>query len=677
MPVETTLSRVQYDTNGTTGPWSIPFYFLEDADILAVYADATGAETNLVLTTDYSLTGAGDESGGTMTTVSAYAAGGTLTILRDVDALQTTEFQDGDNFPASAVNRGLDRLTMIVQQLKEKVGRALLFPVSDDTSGALPSVAVRANTELRFDADGNLNFDAPASGSAADVLVRLASSAVGWGSKLVAYMLRATGSVARWVEDKLAESVSVKDFGVVGDGVADDTEAVRAALMHMSLSGGGKLTCPPDLVLGITDTIYVYNNTRFVGKGMPVIRAISAFEGAMVQFGFTTDAVDLTDTDLCHNSSIEGFEIDGDYQVTAKDWDPLNLVAAGLDSALVYVWRNSTSNKIKNCHIHSAECDLVGAEDGADFLEIVGNTIYDATTYSSATQYINLINIDGPENAVIESNNVYGLAQSGYSPASWGYALRLHATDSATVQKNKLASGWNVVLIDGRSNLVQSNRISGGSNCGLQLYENAFKCRYNSVVHNYIDANGNIGIQEQSSADVEKNNICFNTVKNAATPISFAAASLSTVLGNITYNASDVAQPVITRLGIYKGSTVDSTSNLTSGVWTPGTIDNTTNTSGTAIVGAQYSRSGDVVTFCGLVTTTISGIGPYEFRFSPPVASTFAAASDAVGTATDDSSTYGRLTALTTGSPRLCRVKGTAASSGAKEIAFSGSYLVI
>ena len=38
-----------------------------------------------------------------------------------------------------------------------------------------------------------------------------------------------TGAVARTVQDKLQESVSVKDFGAVGDGVADDTAAITAA----------------------------------------------------------------------------------------------------------------------------------------------------------------------------------------------------------------------------------------------------------------------------------------------------------------------------------------------------------------------------------------------------------------------------------------------------------------
>lgn len=69
----------------------------------------------------------------------------------------------------------------------------------------------------------NVSGDFVASNLAAD----LAASS---GSGLVGFIQYGTGAAPRTARDKMRESVSVKDFGAIGDGVADDTAAIQAAI---------------------------------------------------------------------------------------------------------------------------------------------------------------------------------------------------------------------------------------------------------------------------------------------------------------------------------------------------------------------------------------------------------------------------------------------------------------
>ena len=67
-----------------------------------------------------------------------------------------------------------------------------------------------------------------------------------------------SGVVARPVQSKLREFVSVKDFGAVGDGVTDDTAAINSAIDAVGTAGGGIVYIPAG-VYAIGKTSAPYN----------------------------------------------------------------------------------------------------------------------------------------------------------------------------------------------------------------------------------------------------------------------------------------------------------------------------------------------------------------------------------------------------------------------------------
>ena len=86
-------------------------------------------------------------------------------------------------------------------------------------------------------------------------------------SQYGAFTPSGTGAVARTVASKLNDTVSVKDFGAVGDGTTDDTVAIQAAINYTGSKLGGTILLPAGSYK-ITSTLScLYPNILFVGDG--------------------------------------------------------------------------------------------------------------------------------------------------------------------------------------------------------------------------------------------------------------------------------------------------------------------------------------------------------------------------------------------------------------------------
>jgi 6-phosphogluconolactonase (cycloisomerase 2 family) len=163
MTISTTNSKVKYDGNDITIVFDYAFKIFRDEDLEVFLTDTAGVSTLLVLDTDYTVTGAGEESGGTVIypiSGSPLATGERLTINRLVTLKQLTDLTEQGAFSAEAIEEMSDYVTMQTQQLQEQLDRTpkvaiegdqtgddLLQEIEDDVAEAAASAAAAAASE--------------------------------------------------------------------------------------------------------------------------------------------------------------------------------------------------------------------------------------------------------------------------------------------------------------------------------------------------------------------------------------------------------------------------------------------------------------------------------------------------------------------------------------------------
>ncbi|MDO9337911.1 MAG: hypothetical protein Q7T61_16060 [Caulobacter sp.] len=118
-----------YAGDGGSGPFPLPFRFLAAADVRAVVVAADGGREPLA---GLVLEGAGEAAGGQATTPRAIAVGETLVLWTDTALIQPADYIAADAFPAETHEAALDRLTLIAQDLRRDLDRAIKANLGDD-----------------------------------------------------------------------------------------------------------------------------------------------------------------------------------------------------------------------------------------------------------------------------------------------------------------------------------------------------------------------------------------------------------------------------------------------------------------------------------------------------------------------------------------------------------------
>lgn len=124
----------QYNGNGSTTAFATGFFFLENTHIKVTVTSSSGVDSVKSYGTDFSVTGAGISSGGTVTMATAPASGEKITLENVSPYTQETDIPEGGAFHSSVIEAAFDKVTKLIQQAKAIATRSFRIRLSDGAS---------------------------------------------------------------------------------------------------------------------------------------------------------------------------------------------------------------------------------------------------------------------------------------------------------------------------------------------------------------------------------------------------------------------------------------------------------------------------------------------------------------------------------------------------------------
>src|SRR6056300_542446 len=160
MTISTTIIKSSYSGNGSTTAFTYNFKITDQDDIEVIIRSSNGTETVKTLTTHYTVSGVGGNSGTvTFTAGNIPVTGETVLLRRSTPQTQAMDLIDNDPMSADTIEDAHDKVIAITQELQEEVDRSIKLSRTNTMTSTEFTVdaSSRANKILAFDSAGEIS----------------------------------------------------------------------------------------------------------------------------------------------------------------------------------------------------------------------------------------------------------------------------------------------------------------------------------------------------------------------------------------------------------------------------------------------------------------------------------------------------------------------------------------
>lgn len=416
--------------SASTFPFTFKVFDAEEVEVVRLEV-ATTIETILSLTTDYTVSLNQDQDsnpGGTITLVAgALATGFNLVITSDLANLQPTDLTNQGGFYPEVINDALDRATIQIQQLEEKVDRSAKLPITSaedadslvadivriaDSADNLDTVAENID-DVNTTADDIANINTVA-GSISNVNTTATNIA---NVNTVAGDIAAVNTVAADLNEPVSEievvansitnvntvGTNISDVNTVGTNIADvstvaddisNVNTVAGAIANVNITAANiadVITVADDLNEPVSEIETVAGsiaNVNTVGNNITNVNTVAANNANVTAVGADIANVNTVAADITNVNTVATNQ--GDVNTVAANIASVNTAASDIADII----------KVAD-DLNEAVSEIEVCANNITAIDTVGTNIADVNTVATNIANVNTVaGIDGDVSAV-------------------------------------------------------------------------------------------------------------------------------------------------------------------------------------------------------------------------------------------------------------------------------------